>query len=41
MQPSVIGTPKGADGMDAKTYLQMPYEDIPEQILDLARAAGR
>ena len=27
--------------MDAKTYLQMPYEDIPEQIFDLARAAGR
>ena len=27
--------------MDAKTYLEMPYEDIPEQIFDLARAAGR
>ena len=27
--------------MDVKTYLEMPYEDIPEQIFDLARANGR
>ena len=25
MPPSVIGTPKGADGMDAKTYLETAY----------------
>lgn len=43
MSPSATGTPKGAEQMEhlSRTYLEMPYEDIPEHILGLARATGR
>ena len=43
MSLCVIVTQKGAERMErlSQRYLEMPYEDIPEQALDIARASGR
>ena len=43
MSLCAIVTQKGAERMErlSQRYLEMPYEDIPEQALDIARASGR
>ena len=43
MSLCVIVTQKGAERMErlSQRYLEMPYEEIPEQALEIARASGR